>query len=141
MEIPLDHAAVCNSTSSVSQDIIPAGESCASFQFCNEYPSDDDVIETAFSADTAFLTDANNTNRSFREAVQEISSKALSQEELVRVKVRRTSVWDDAKTKLKRFNAEGWSKSLKVQFVGESAVDEGEPKREFTALVHSMVQQ
>ena len=137
MHIPLDLSTACNSTSSFSQDIIPAGESYASL-FCSEYPTDDDEVNAGFSADTAFLTD--NKDHSFREAVQEISSKALSQEESVRVKVRRTSVWEDAKRKLKRFNAECWSKSLSVQFVGESAVDEGGPKREFTALVHSMVQ-
>ena len=139
MHAPLDYSTESTCTHSFSHDIVSAGESYASL-FCSEYLSDDDEVNTAFSEDsTAFLTD--NKDHSFRDAVQEISSKALFQKESVRVKVRRMSVWEDAKRKLKRFSAaECWSKSLSVQFVGESAVDEGGPRQEFTALVHSMVQ-
>ena len=84
---------------------------------------------------------AASLNANFKDSLMEMSTKSITQEDSVRVKVRRTAIWDDAKIKLNRFTYDHWSKSLRVQFVGESAVDEGGPRREFTALVHNMVMQ
>ena len=48
--------------------------------------------------------------------------------------VRRRRVWNDSNEKLKRFLGVN-IKPLKIEFVGEEAVDEGGPLREFFSLV------
>ena len=80
-------------------------------------------------------------DESFPEFILATTNRHISKENFARIKVRRSMIWDYAKIKLRRFDADqSWTKLLKVQFVGEAAVDEGGPKRELTALVHKSVQ-
>ena len=57
----------------------------------------------------------------------------------MRMKVRRQFVWQDVLLKLDRIEEGGHSKSVKVQFVGEPSVDQGEPRRELFTLVNQHV--
>lgn len=65
---------------------------------------------------------------------QHISSNMSQMEEdIQRIVVRRRHVWEDTVRKIK-----GWlsvTKQLKVTFVGDIAVDEGGPRREFLYLL------
>ena len=110
--------------------------SYASFQYCNETPSDDDDISTV-GMQSPSPQAQQDSDESFAETLLATAKSHISKENFARIKVRRSMIWDDAKMKLRGFDADqSWSKLLKVQFVGEAAVDEGGPKREFTALVH-----
>lgn len=121
------------------QEISPV-MSYASFQYCNETPSDDDDISTV-SMQSPLPPAQLKHDKSFAEALLATTNRHISKENHARIKVRRSMIWDDAKMKLRRFDADqSWAKLLKVQFVGEAAVDEGGPKREFAASVHKSVQ-
>ena len=57
-----------------------------------------------------------------------------------RLKVRRQEVWDDTLTKLNKANSQDTCKPIKVQFIGEPAVDQGGPSREFFSLINANAQ-
>jgi hypothetical protein len=63
----------------------------------------------------------------------------LNKDEYLRVKVRRKFAWRDFKMKAARYTPNDWKCKLKVQFVGEPAVDEGGPRREFFGLIDRTV--
>ena len=113
----------------------------ASFQCCNESPSDDDDDgPSTLSIQVPEGESQRKYDNTFAEAVLESSKKHILQDSFSRIKVR-SMIWEDANFKLKRFDADrSWCKSLRVQFLCEAAVDEGGPKREFTSLVHKFVQ-
>lgn len=46
-------------------------------------------------------------------------------------------MWEDAKFKMKKCAANDLNNCIKVQFVGEAAVDEGGPRNEFFSLIHN----
>ena len=110
--------------------------SYASFQYCNESPSDDnDDNPSTWSIQAPEGESQRKDDKTFVEALLESSKKHILQDSFSRIKVRRSMFSEDAKFKLKRFDADrSWRKSLRVQFVGEAAVDEGGPKQDFTSL-------
>ena len=55
-------------------------------------------------------------------------------EEYQRIHVRRSSIYSDALRQFSKFSFDA-SKPLKVIFIGEQAVDEGGPRREFFRLI------
>eukprot|EP00794_Sanderia_malayensis_P005842 gene5842-6540_t len=133
-----------SSSSTISvPEVIPAGTAYASFEFCNDYPSDDGDDATAstemIQSDDVTAVEDFLSSVGLKESLLGLAASNIKTEEFERVKVRRAYVWNDAKVKLGKMNIKAWSKSLKVQFVGESAVDDGGPKREMTSLVHTMV--
>lgn len=63
-----------------------------------------------------------------------------SEESILKIAVRRSFVWQDTLRKLKRTTQEELAAPIRVDFVGESAVDAGGPRREyFSLLVGSVV--
>ena len=64
-------------------------------------------------------------------------ASGFHEEEYLRVKVRRKWAWKDFKSSLQR--ARELNVHVKVQFVGESAIDEGGLRRELFCLVDRMV--
>eukprot|EP00794_Sanderia_malayensis_P012632 gene12632-13924_t len=102
-------------------------------------PSDDDISTACMESLSPHTQQV--SDKGFAESLLATTNQHISKEDVVRLKVRRSMIWDDAKMKLRRFDAhQSWSKSLKVEFVGEAAVVEGGPKQEFTSLVHKYVQ-
>ena len=64
-----------------------------------------------------------------------------SNSELIRLKVRRSFVWEDTLLKLKRCKKESLrSGTVNVHFIGEPAVDEGGPRKELFFLFHRHMQ-
>lgn len=59
----------------------------------------------------------------------------------IRLKVRRSCIWEDTMAKMKRVKREGLSGLVVVQFIVEPAVDDGGPRKEFFYLVHKHMQQ
>ena len=55
------------------------------------------------------------------------------------MKIRRKNVWEDSLTKLERAK-EDECKPIKVQFIGEPAVDQGGPSREYFGLINYAAQ-
>ena len=55
----------------------------------------------------------------------------LHKDNPLRIKVRRSSIWQDAKLKLGKCTVLDLKNIVKVQFLGEPAVDEGGPRNEF----------
>jgi hypothetical protein len=48
-------------------------------------------------------------------------------------------VWEDAKIKMKKCSNDEVNNLIKIQLVGEPAVDQGGPRNEFFSLVHNEV--
>ena len=59
----------------------------------------------------------------------------------IRLKVRRSCLWEDTLAKMKRVNPDCLNGIVTVQFIGEPAVDEGGPRKELFFLVHKYMQQ
>ena len=70
-------------------------------------------------------------NDKVREKLQNWKELNMDSSGIFRMKVRRQNVWENSLTKL------GKAKPIKVQFIGEPAVDRGGPSREYFGLVNS----
>ena len=90
-----------------------------------------------------FETKTRNST-TFSEDLQKLCTRKADkwvEESYIRLKVRRNFVWQDVKLKCGRLEEKQLSENsfLKVEFVGEPAVDEGGPKRELFCLLHKEV--
>ena len=68
--------------------------------------------------------------------IRELSVGKFDPESPLRIKIRRSHVWQDTLFKLKRCSENDINKLIKVQFIGEPAVDEGGPRNEYFSLLH-----
>ena len=107
--------------------------------------SDESDKEESLSEDETvnFETKTRNST-TFSEDLQKLCTRKvneLNEESYIRLKVRRNSVWQDVKLKCGRLKEKQLSENsfVKVEFVGEPAVDEGGPKRELFCLLHKEV--
>ena len=101
---------------------------------------DGDLLNIYSSADVAragetstFATDSNLQDKLNKHKEAELSSSG----EFLRIKVRRQAVWEDTRIKFIRVQDEDLRKPVKVQFIGEPAVDNGGPSREFFTLMNA----
>ena len=92
-------------------------------EFCQETSS-----STLYTVDTSLTKKLQNYKEQFID-----SSKNF------RVKVRRQHVWDDTLVKLQREEC-ALMNQIKVQFIGEPAVDEGGPSHEYFGLINEAAQ-
>ena len=102
---------------------------------------DDDII---ILPDPGELSDQDSSTYSLNETLQQKvtawRAKELNSNEYLRLKVRRQHVWKDTLFKLERTEPNELKNSLKVQFIGEPAVDQGGPSREFFTLINQHAQ-
>ena len=68
--------------------------------------------------------------------IRELSVGKFDPESPLRIKIRRSHVWQDTLFKFKRCSENDMNKLIKVQFIGEPAVDEGGPRNEYFSLLH-----
>ena len=101
---------------------------------------DGDLLNIYSSADVAragqtstFATDSNLQDKLNKHKEAELSSSG----EFLPIKVRRQAVWEDTRIKFSRVQDEDLRKPVKVQFIGEPAVDNGGPSREFFTLMNA----
>ena len=73
--------------------------------------------------------------------LMELSQQCVHSGNKIRLKVRRSSMWEDTVTKMKRLQRDRLNGLVTVQFIGESAVDEGGLRKEFFYLIHKHMQQ
>ena len=82
---------------------------------------------------STFATDSNLQDKLNKHKEAELSSSG----EFLRIKVRRQAVWEDTRIKLIHVQDEDLRKPVKVQFIGEPAVDNGGPSWEFFTLMNA----
>lgn len=115
------YTSICDidSGSDEDDDIIVIGE--------------DDLAETEITmvSNDVFASDPNLQN-----ILSQWAGEKLQSDKYMRMKVRRNKIWSDTCLKLDACTEEDLTKQLKVQFVGEPAVDQGGPKREFFTLIN-----
>lgn len=80
------------------------------------------------------------SDNSLLEKLKELKETELKSEEFLRLKVRRDAIWEDTLLKLSRLQPGELNKQVQVQFIGEPAVDQGGPSREFYTLINSAAQ-
>lgn len=106
-----------------------------------EEEADDDII---ILPDPGELSDQDSSTYSSNETLQQKvtawRAKELNSKEYLRLKVRRQHIWQDTLFKLERTKPNELKKSLKIQFIGEPAVDQGGPSREFFTLINQHAQ-
>lgn len=115
----------------------------AALPFCNE---DDEVVtqcEEQIETNTEFLGNLNELAEGNEpddiplcDIIKDFSAGKFSQESPLRIKIRRSHVWQDAAFKLRKCTENDLNKLIKIQFVGEPAVDQGGPRNEFFSLLH-----
>ena len=76
-------------------------------------------------------------NIPLHDLLDDLASKTFKDDQYLRLKVRRHCLWEDVLMKIDRLNAYDLSKRIRVQFVGEEAVDQGGPTRESFHLVNA----
>ena len=104
----------------------------------------DDHSPFDFHVECDIASISDNTTFSLDDSLQEklknLKEAEVNCNEYLRLKVRRQHVWEDTLHKLKCIQPEDLSKQIKIQFIGEPAVDQGGPSREFFSLINSAAQ-
>ena len=85
---------------------------------------------------TMVTNDVFSSDTNLQNILSQWAGEKLQNDQYLRMKVRRNNIWNDTCMKLDVCSAEDLTKKLKVQFVGEPAVDQGGPKREFFTLIN-----
>ena len=78
-------------------------------------------------------------NTSLTKKLQNYKEQFIDSSKNFRVKVRRQHVWEDTLVKLQREEG-ALMNQIKVQFIGEPAVDQGGPSREYFGLINEAAQ-
>ena len=65
------------------------------------------------------------------EKLKELFQKCSNSGKKIRLKIRRSCLWEDTLAKIKRINHDCLNGIVTVQFIGEPAVDKGGPRKEF----------
>ena len=68
-----------------------------------------------------------------------LATEKVQRDKPLRIKVRRRNIWEDLKVKLAKYTESDLNNIIKVQFVGEPAVDQGGSRNEFFSLLHREV--
>ena len=135
------HQAVPGTSSSTDHQ-----QMYANFLFCNEcdYIDSDQSTESDESfADQLSESKQDDHESDFVDALNSIKpEKILGDKKYERFRrVRRNYAWDDSKDKLRRLSrVNGWAKELRVDFLGDAAIDDGGPRREFVSIIHKQLQ-
>ncbi len=113
----------------------------ASFDFCNSIADDAEFFEEPQESHLPQelqmpMQEPTANIDSIADAVMELSKKFFVRESYLRIKVRRSQVWTDTKFKIQKCKINDFKQKLKIQFVGEPAVDEGGPRNEYFSLLH-----
>ena len=124
-------AAINLIISNQAQSITTTQEIYASFEFCNDIENDPEFTEdnNPREDETNMETEISSTsdNLQLRDLLTQQRNQKLRTDSSLRIKVRRSHVWEDTKVKLNRCSEEDLEQVIRVQYVGEPAVDTGGP--------------
>lgn len=103
----------------------------AAFDFCNIIENDTEFLENLNDNpvnDATMLSNEEKESRSdenapFHVLIGNLAAKKVNAESSLRIKVRRSHVWEDVKVKMNRCSEEDLQQVIRVQFVEETAVD------------------
>ena len=134
-------AAINLTISNQAQSTTTTQEIYASFEFCNDIENDPEFTENnnPREDETNMETEISSTsdNLQLRVLLTQQRNQKLRTNSSLRIKFRRRShVWEDTKVKLNRCSEEDLEQVIRVQYVGEPAVDTGGPRRELFSLLH-----
>ena len=133
-------AAINLIISNQAQSTTTTQEIYASFEFCNDIENDPEFTENnnPREDETNMETEISSTsdNLQLRDLLTQQRNQKLRTDSSLRIKVRRSHVWEDTKVKLNRCSEEDLEQVIRVQYVGEPAVDTGGPRRELFSLLH-----
>ena len=102
----------------------------------NALHDEDENLE--FSQETSSRT-LYTVNTSLTKKLQNYKEQFIDSSKNFRVKVRRQNVWEDTLVKLQKEEG-ALMNQIKVQFIGEPAVDQGGPSREYFGLINEAAQ-
>ena len=137
-------AAINLIVSNQAQSTTTTQEIYASFEFCNDIENDPEFTENnnpreeddAAQHDVRDEINSTADNLTLSDLLIQQRNQKLRSDSSLRIKVRRSHIWEDAKVKLNRCSEEDLEQVIRVQYVGEPAVDTGGPKRELFTLLH-----
>eukprot|EP00794_Sanderia_malayensis_P002036 gene2036-2315_t len=96
----------------------------SSFAFCNDIDNDFEFSEPCSSdLPYACLNDCNDKDtidegKTLQDCLIALSKESFHSDSTLRIKVRRSQVWEDAIFKLKKCSSKDFNKKMKIQFVG-----------------------
>ena len=139
-------ATLCENANGGLHDSLRSYASVIDVDFSNDlYDSENDIIfggeESEFSKTDESAEHEIEDQQSLCEKLKELFQKCSNSGKKIRLKVRRSCLWEDTLAKIKRINHDCLNGIVTVQFIGEPAVDEGGPRKEFFFLVHKHMQQ
>ena len=116
----------------------------ASLDFCTDISRDaefqDNNMDITFAPTTCIsATNQDNQDGAFENSLRKLATEKVQRDKSLRMKVRRRNIWEDSKVKLAKCTDSDLNNIVRVQFVGEPAVDEGGPRNEFFSLLHREV--
>ena len=144
IELAVSHV-MSDSISSCPQDVY------ATLDFCNTIDVDQSQDENINNSNgSESVNDESSTKEGsvsledssllpISTIIRELSVGKFDLESPLRIKIRRSHVWQDTLFKLRRCSEYDLNKLIKVQFIGEPAVDEGGQRNEFFSLLHREV--
>ena len=92
---------------------------------------DDENLESFLETSSSHYT----VNATLTEKLEHCKEQFMDSSKNFRIKVRRHHVWEDTMIKLQR-DENAIKNPIKVQFIGEPAVDQGGPSREYFGLIN-----
>ena len=96
-------------------------------------------MDITFGPTTCTSTTQDNEDGAFEKSLRKLATEKVQRDKPLRIKVRRRNIWEDSKVKLAKYTESVLNNIIKVQFVGEPAVDQGGPRNEFFSLLHREV--
>ena len=129
-------ATLCKNANGGLHDSLRSYASVIDVDFSNDlYDSENGIIfggeESEFSKTDESGEHEVEDQQSLCEKLKELFQKCSNSGKKIRLKVRRSCLWEDTLAKIKRINHDCLNGIVIVQFIGEPAVDEGGPRKEF----------
>ena len=96
-------------------------------------------MDITFGPTTCTSTTQDNQDGAFKNSLRKLATEKVQRDKPIRIKFRRRNIWEDSKVKLAKYTESDLNNMIRVQFVGELAVDQGGPCNEFFCLLHRYV--
>lgn len=132
IELTVAHV-LSGSISSTPQQVYAALDFCNTIDVDHDEHNNSNVSESV-NHERPSLEDSSVIP--FSTIIRELSVGKFNPESPLRIKIRQSHAWQDTLFKLRRYSECDLNKIIKVQFIGEPAVDEGGPRNEFFSLLH-----
>ena len=97
-------------------------------------------MDITFGPTTCTSPSQDNQDGAFENSLRKLATEGVQRDKPLRIIARRRIIkWEDSKVKLAKYTESDLNNIVRVQFVGEPAVDQGWPPNEFFSLLHREV--